>query len=120
LRKASSTKLARYYVLDKGYDSEAIHRQIREELQAISFIPLRNWNASYVSGFYRQQMAKRFDRTVYRKRNLIETVFSVIKRKFGGFVRGFGFRNQVKEIKLKCIAYSLDRFLKNQSILRVD
>lgn len=65
-------------------------------------------------------MAKRFDRTVYRKRNLIETVFSVIKRKFGGFVRGFGFRNQVKEIKLKCIAYSLDRFLKNQSILRVD
>lgn len=120
LRKASRTKLAQYYVLDKGYDSEEIHRQIREELQAISFIPIRNWKASYVSGFYRQQMAKGFDKAVYRKRNLIETVFSVVKRKFGGFVRGVGFRNQVKEIKLKCIAYSLDRFLKNQLILRVD
>lgn len=120
LRKSSRTKLARYYVLDKGYDSEEIHRQIRKELQAISFIPIRNWKASYVSGFYRQQMAKGFDKTVYRKRNLVETIFSVVKRKFGGFVRASRFRNQVKDIKLKCIAYSLDRFLKNQSILHVD
>jgi hypothetical protein len=40
-----------------------------------------------------------------------------VKRKFREFVRGFGFRSQAKEIKLKCIAYPLDRFLKDQIIL---
>lgn len=119
LRKSSRIKLARFYVLDRGYDSEAIHRQIREEFRAISYIPIRNWNASYVSGNYRQRMIKELDRTVYRRRNIVETVFSVMKRKFGGFTRGFGFKSQVKEIKLKCIAYSLDRFLKYQTILSV-
>jgi hypothetical protein len=65
-------------------------------------------------------MVKEFDKTVYGRRNLVETVFSVVKRKFGGYVRGICFKNQVKEIKLKCIAYSVDRFLKNQKILLVD
>jgi len=120
LRNASRIKLAHYYVLDKGYDSEAIHRQIREEIRAISYIPIRNWNASHVGGLFRQKMVKEFDKTIYGKRNLVETVFSVVKRKFGGYVRGICFKNQVKEIKLKCIAYSVDRFLKNQKILLVD
>src|SRR5271157_804146 len=86
LRSASRVKLADYYVLDRGYDSEAIHRQIREEIHAISYIPIRNWNASYVSGMFRQEMAQKFDRGIYGQRNLAETVFSVVKRKFGGFV----------------------------------
>jgi hypothetical protein len=58
LRSASRVKLAKHYVLDNGYDSVAIHRQIREEIHAISYIPIRNWKASYVSGRYRQEMAK--------------------------------------------------------------
>jgi transposase len=116
LRNASRQKLANYYVLDKGYDSEAIHSQIRIDLKAISYIPIRNWNAEYVGGTFRQEMANYFDRIKYGKRNLVETVFSVVKRRFGEYVRGIHFRNQVKEIKLKCIAYSIDRFLKNQKI----
>jgi len=119
LRSASRVKLANFYVLDKGYDSETIHRQIREEIHAMSYIPIRNWNASYVSGVLRQEMAKEFDITIYRRRNLVETIFSVVKRKFGGYVSGIHFRTQVKELKLKCIAYSVDRFLKNQKILLV-
>lgn len=31
--------------MDRGYDSEAIHRQIREDLHAHP--PLRSWNADY-------------------------------------------------------------------------
>lgn len=65
-------------------------------------------------------MVKEFDKIVYGKRNLVVTVFSVVKRKFGGYVRGICFKNQVKEIKLKCIAFSVDRFLKNQKIFLVD
>ena len=119
LRSASRVKLADYYVLDKGYDSEAIHQQIRDEIHAISYIPIRNWNAPYVSGKFRQEMAQNFNKYIYGKRNLVETVFSVVKRRFGGYVRGIHFINQIKEIKLKCVAYSVDRFLKNQRILPI-
>src|SRR5690606_37561110 len=100
LRNASRTKLAHYYVLDKGYDSEDIHRQIREVIRAISYIPIRNWNAPYDGGLFRQKMVKEFDKSIYGKRNLVETVFSVVKRKVGGYVKGICFKNQVKEIKL--------------------
>ena len=37
--------------MDKGYDSESIHRQIREDLHSDSIIPLRSWNADYVGGY---------------------------------------------------------------------
>jgi hypothetical protein len=61
-------------------------------------------------------MSNNFDRIIYETPNLVETVFSVVKRRFGECVRGTRFRNQVKEIKLKCIAYSVDRILKEQKI----
>jgi len=112
--------MANYYVLDKAYDSETIHRQIRVNLKATSLIPIRYWHAEYVGGRYRKEMANNFDRAIYGERNLVETVFSVVKRRFGGYVRGMQFRDQVKEIKLKCIAYSLNRFLKGQRILILD
>jgi hypothetical protein len=70
--------MANFYVLDKGYDSEKIHRQIRDEIHAISFIPIRNWNASYVSGVFRQEMAKAFD--IYR-----DTQLYIKPRDFLGF-----------------------------------
>jgi len=65
-------------------------------------------------------MVKEFDKTIYGKRNLVETVFSVVIRKFGGYTRRICFKNQMKEIKLKYIAYSAHRFLKNQKMLLVD
>jgi hypothetical protein len=120
LRNASRLKMANYYVLDKGYDSEAIHRQIRLDLKAISLIPIRDWHAEYVGGKFRKEMVNNFDRAKYGERNAVETVFSVVKRRFGGYVRGMQFKDQVKEIKLKCIAYSVDRFLKRQRILVLD
>jgi len=36
--------------MDKGYDSEAIHRLIREDLRANSVIPIRSWNNKIISG----------------------------------------------------------------------
>jgi hypothetical protein len=41
------------------------------------------------------------------KRNLVEMVFSVVKRRSGGYFRGILLINQKKEIKLKCIAFLL-------------
>jgi hypothetical protein len=64
-------------------DSEVTHRLIWEEIREISYIPIRNWNALYVGGLFRQKMVKEFAKTINGKRNLVETVFSVVKRKFG-------------------------------------
>jgi len=36
--------------MDKGYDSEELHRQIREEMGAESMIPVRTWKGKTYSG----------------------------------------------------------------------
>jgi transposase len=113
-------KKAECYVLDRGYDSEQIHLQIRTEIHAKSIIPIRDWNADYVKGEFRKEMANDFDRERYGQRNKVETVFSVIKRRFGDDIKSRLYRNQVKELKLKCIVYSVDRFLKRQRIFITD
>lgn len=119
LRASHHTKKADVYVMDKAYDSEAIHDFIHTELNSDAIIPTRNWNASYVSGPYRQRMAKAFDHETYHQRNIVETVFSVIKRKFGDKINARKYHTKLKEIKLKCIVYQLDRFLKYQRVFNV-
>lgn len=101
----NTMKKAECYVLDRGYDSEQIHLQIRTEIHAESIIPIRDWNADYVKGQYRNEMAENFDRERYGQRNKVETVFSVIKRRFGDEIKGRFYKSQVKELKLKCIVW---------------
>ena len=43
LRQCHKKRKSECYVMDKGYDSEDIHRQIREDLHSDSIIPLRSW-----------------------------------------------------------------------------
>jgi len=105
--------------MDKGYDSERIHQLIHEDLGSQSMIPIRDWNASYVSGKYRQIIDSSFDVKTYGRRNMAETVFSILKRLFGETLHSRSYRQQVKEIKLKCIIFSIDRFLKNQRVFNV-
>jgi hypothetical protein len=116
LRGSYRIKRAQWYVMDRAYDAESIHQHVRQDLHASSLIPLRDWGADYVSGRYRSLMKTSFDQTLYHQRNLVETVFSVLKRRFGDEVRAFKYVNQVRELKLKCLVYSIDRFLKSQRI----
>jgi hypothetical protein len=48
---------------------------------------------------------------VYHQRNKVETVFSVLKRKFGEALKARKYRLQVKEIKMKAILYNLSRVI---------
>ena len=48
LRQCHKIRTSDCYVMDKGYDSEAIHRLIREDLHAYSVIPIRSWNNEFV------------------------------------------------------------------------
>ena len=119
LRASHRVRKSDCYVMDKAYDSEQIHQVIHEDLQSQSMIPVRDWHASYVSGQYRQIMAASFDKKIYGQRNMAETAFSILKRVFGETIYARSFRQQVKEIKLKCIVFSIDRFLKHQRVFNV-
>ena len=63
-----------------------------------------------VKGRLRRELAKDFDWETYGKRNVIECVFAVVKRKFGDTMKSRSWRMQAKEMKLVCIAYNLYRY----------
>jgi hypothetical protein len=111
LRQCHKIRNSDCYVMDKGYDSESIHRLIREDLHANSVIPIRSWKNEVIGGTYRQEMACQFNHSIYPKRQLVENRFSVLKRKFSGDLKARRFLIQMKEIANKMIVCNLHRFL---------
>jgi transposase len=109
IRQSNKLRKSQCYVMDKGYDSEEIHALIREEIKAESIIPLRVRKRKKIKGKYRKQLYLTFDEIRYNKRNIAETTFSVVKRKFGEVLRARKFHNQVKEIKIKLIGYNINK-----------
>jgi len=94
---------------DKGYDSEENHVIAkRYNLQAI--IPVRNKDVPIhrTKGENRKRM-KRHLPEEYKRRPIVETVHSVIKRKSSSFVRSRIPELAEKEITLKIIAYNIRR-----------
>jgi len=119
LKQCHKVRRSDLYVMDKGYDSEEIHELIRDSLQACSLIPVRNRKRKRISGYYRRRIAQSFDQEKYHQRNMVETVFSVLKRKFGESIKARKYQLQIKEIKIKVILYNLLRAILLFSILIV-
>ena len=90
-------------VMDKLYDSEKLHRFLRER-KTLSIIPVKN---NWARGQLRKQLKDCFDYALYWQRNLIESLFSALKRLFGNHLRGFTARTQRAEIYMRMIAYNL-------------
>jgi hypothetical protein len=96
------------YVMDTEYDSEAIHRLIREDINADSIIPICSWNNEFFGGIYRLEMALHFDDVRYRNRKqLVENLFSVLKRRFRGDKKARIFAILKKEITEKIIVCNI-------------
>ncbi|MDL2247040.1 transposase, partial [Methanobrevibacter sp. OttesenSCG-928-K11] len=70
-----------YILADRAYDTEPIRKCINEEINAFDQIPLKT---RAKKGHYRLNSPTIFRHKIYRKRNNVESVFSVIKRKFSG------------------------------------
>jgi len=102
-------KIRKCYVMDKGYDSEDIHRFIRDNLHANSIIPIRSWNNEIISGKYRREMARQFDTPIYPRRQIVENKFSLLKRKFSGDLKARIFLIQMKEIAGKMIVCNIHK-----------
>ncbi len=79
IRQSNKLRKSECYVMDKGYDSEEIHALIREEIKADSIIPLRVRKRKRINGKYRKQLHIEFDKITYNRRNIVETIISVIK-----------------------------------------
>ena len=89
---------------DKGYDwSELCDRcrdaGIRPVIEHREFTsPNRAHNA-------------RLDDDLYAQRAKVETVFSVLKRRFGQTVRARSWFGQFREMLCRCVVYNVDRAL---------
>ena len=104
---------------DKGYDSELNHEYAREVLGANSIIPpRRNRSEDFKTrGKYRKEMRSGYDQDLYRQRNKVETVNSVIKRKMGDCVRARKISNQNREILFMVMTYNIERNMKLSFII---
>ena len=102
-----SPKEIELMILDKLYDSENLHRYFRGR-GTYSIVPVKkNW----ARGQLRKQLKDSFDYTLYWQRNLIESLFSALKRLFGNHLRGLTARTQRAEIYMRLIAYNLGAIL---------
>ena len=97
------------FVLDKGYDAEWVHHMIRNQ-KILSMIPVRNMDCliSRTRGRYRKKMRREFD-TLYHQRNKCETIFSVIKRRFGSEIKSHHDTMKEKELLYRVLAYNCHR-----------
>lgn len=94
-------------LMDKLYDSEKLHRYLRE-LGIYSIAPVKkNW----ARGQLRKQLKDCFDYAIYWQRNLVECLFSALKRLFGNNLRSLSARTQRAELYLRLIAYNLGAML---------
>mgnify|MGYP001576614670 CR=1 FL=1 len=99
----------KYVLADKGYDSKANRLFVLCKLKAIPNIPYRR--CSGITKLRGRNRAIFFDGKTYHQRSKVETVFSVIKRKYGSILRSRSFATQKVELISKLIAYNLDRNL---------
>jgi transposase len=96
---------------DKGYDSESNRRFVRQELGAEAHIPLRQVGrrACDHHGFYRRRQRAVFDERLYRRRSLVETVNSMLKRTMSSTALARRERAQYAELALRAVAHNAKR-----------
>jgi len=97
---------AKFVVADKGYDSKTNRRFVLNNLKAYPHIPYRKLTGR---NYERLGVPLKFDEKIYHQRSKVETVFSVIKRKYGSMIKSRSFETQKKEIICRLIAYNIDR-----------
>lgn len=104
IKQCHRTRKSDRNIMEKGYDSERIHELIRDTLHSYSFIPVER---KRIPGYYHKRLGQSFNLDIYHQRNKVETVFSVLKRKYGESLKVRKFRLQIKENKMKVILHNL-------------
>jgi len=99
-----------FVLADKGYSSKNNRNFVFYDLDAKPIIPRKKNEGEYK---FRGRNSKLvFDEKRYHQRSKVETIFSVIKKKYGSCLKARTFDSQKKEIICKLVAYNLDRIIK--------
>jgi hypothetical protein len=94
---------------DAEFDSEHNHRHVHDQLAAASVIPAKRGKATWQVQGHRAKMRAAFPRQLYRKRALVESVFSAVKRKLSARAPGRSLQMQRMQALVLGLAYNLYR-----------
>jgi hypothetical protein len=89
---------------DTAYDSEKIHGTYFNKRIQTFIKPRKNVR----KGFYRRKQMKNYSEKIYHKRSLVETGFSVLKRKYGGYTLTKNASSAKAEMYLRAIAVNIN------------
>jgi transposase len=104
---------------DAEFDSERNHTYIRRYLGARSVIPAKRGKKTWRVRGVHAEMRRAFPRKVYRRRALIETLFSAVKRKLSARASGRSLRAQMLQALLLGLSFNLYRLRRRYIFLRM-
>ena len=104
VKKLLSGKKIKTLLADKAYDAEWLH-EFCFERGIKTVIPSKK---NTRKGFYRRKQKDNYSDNIYGKRNLVESGFSAMKRKYGGSVAGKSLSAINSELSCKALAYNLE------------
>jgi hypothetical protein len=94
---------------DAEFDSERNHTYVRQQLRAQSVIPAKRGKKTWRLHGVRAEMRRAFPRRIYRRRALVESVFSSVKRKLSARAPGRTLRMQGRQALLLGLSFNLYR-----------
>jgi len=94
---------------DAEFDSERNHTYIRKKLGAQSVIPAKRGKKTWRVRGVRAEMRRAFPQRIYRRRALIESVFSSVKRKLSARAPGRSLHTQTRQALLLGLSFNLYR-----------
>ncbi len=104
---------------DAEFDSERNHTYIRQQLGAQSVIPAKRGKKTWRIRGVRAEMRRAFPRQLYRRRALMESLFSSVKRKLSARAPGRSLRMQRRQALLLGLSFNLYRLKHRYLFLRM-
>jgi len=104
---------------DAEFDSERNHTYIRQQLGAQSVIPAKRGKKTWRIHGVRAEMRRAFPRRLYRRRALVESLFSSVKRKLSARAPGRSLCTQKRQALLLGLSFNLYRLKHRYLFLRM-
>ena len=104
---------------DAEFDSERNHTYTRQQLGTQSVIPAKRGKKTWRIHGVRAEMRRAFPRRLYRRRTLIESLFSSVKRKLLARAPGRSLRMQMRQALLLGLSFDLYRLKHRHLFLRI-
>jgi len=104
---------------DAEFDSERNHTYIRQHLRAQSVIPAKYGKKIWRVHGVRAEMRRAFPRQLYRRRALIESLFSSVKRKLSARAPGRSLSMQMRQVLLLGLSFNLYRLKHRRLFVRM-